>query len=411
MAMREGLKVALKNAGVKASNFRSYEITPQEAAKRFMVDIMRPAITSYDVRTKLSSETNKFELNFDDSTVFTVASANGVEEKTLDQLIPVINKHNLCIATTVFPKSGVSAFVYDSHDGNEVQQVFTPVENEPWGFPNKDACIAWYRSNIEGVDVISALVIVPGYRPFCIKDRDENKGIILEDTARQQVFVPYGEFSDILKYETKINFLRESSPKITAENFKFKDRDFVLVATKDDNFSVNEKLQKISGKDFIALRDRFNATGQLDAKTCYDEDNVTISIPWVAYFTRRFKITGQELYIAALGAPGYTLEKIVSGNREEKINPCIYVKDKNGHLVKIYWLNYHDCLSFEDFKTWESSPERNKKRKKFRKVAYPGVGGNLEKPMLSFATQDAAQITDEETFDMGVLEGVVPLKK
>lgn len=404
------MREVLKNAGVKASNYR-HEITPQEAAKRFMVDIVRPAVISYDSRTALSPENGKFELHFDDNTIFTVASANGVEEKSLSDLIPVINRHNICVATTVFPKTGVTAFVYDAHNGEEVQRTFNPVEGQPWGFPSEDACIAWFRDEIDGVDVISALVIVPGYRLYGIKDRDENKGILVEDTDRQQIFVPFGQFSDILKHETKNSFLRKTAPKITAENFKFKDGDFVLIATKDDNFSVNEKLQKISGKDFVALRDRYNATGQLDAKTCYDEDAVTISVPWVAYFKRRFKITGQELFIAAVGAPGYTLDEIVSGNREEGIKPCIWVKDRKGVRTKIYWLNYHDCLSFDDFETWQVSPERHRKRKHFRKTAYPGVGLHEEKPMMASAAQDAAQIgEDEDSFDMGSLNGVTPLK-
>lgn len=274
------------NDKLNAAGLRGREQSPEFAARRFMIDLERPAIISADARIALSSGNEDFKLMLNNGMSFKVAHSDGTfSTMTLAELTPIINKHNVCVASMVFPESGAQANVYnvDANAADDVSSIFSPVENSPWGFT--DGLIAWYDEVVNGQRVITALPLVPGYRLYGIKDRGEENelGIMLEDTSRAMVFVSLGEFNLILKYETKQDYLDDPNSRVTPDNYRFRDADYILIATEDDNFHVSNELRRVSAKDFVKMRDRQKEQGGLDAETSWIEDDLRISKPWVAY--------------------------------------------------------------------------------------------------------------------------------
>jgi hypothetical protein len=410
------------NDKLNAAGLRGREQSPEFAARRFMIDLERPAIISADARIALSSGNEDFKLMLNNGMSFKVAHSDGTfSTMTLAELTPIINKHNVCVASMVFPESGAQANVYnvDANAADDVSSIFSPVENSPWGFT--DGLIAWYDEVVNGQRVITALPLVPGYRLYGIKDRGEENelGIMLEDTSRAMVFVSLGEFNLILKYETKQDYLDDPNSRVTPDNYRFRDADYILIATEDDNFHVSNELRRVSAKDFVKMRDRQKEQGGLDAETSWIEDDLRISKPWVAYFSRTFHTSGKEIYLAFIGAPGYTFDHIEPAKVEGK-KPALFVKDSEGELIHIYWLNFHDVLNYANRKAWENDPDRFNKRRnatananRSRNTPYPGVGKGMlpksDKPLVQTAARDAAKCDEDGDFDMGQLDGVKPI--
>jgi hypothetical protein len=399
---------------------RNREQSPEFAARRFMIDLERPAIISADARTALSTGNDDFKLMFNNSMSFKVAHSDGTfSTMTLAELTPTINKHNVCVASMVFPESGAQANVYNvgADAADNISSIFSPVENTPWGFA--DGMVAWYDEIVNGQRVITALPLVPGFRLYGIKDRGEEMemGIMLEDTSRAKVFVSLGEFNPILKYETKQAYLDDPKSVVSPENYKFRDTDYILIATEDDNFHVSNELRRVSAKDFIKMRDRQIEQGGLDAETSWIEDDLHISKPWVGYFSRTFRSSGKEIFMAFVGAPGYTFDHIEPAKVEGK-KPALFVKDSEGELIHIYWLNFHDVLNYANRKAWESDPNRFNKRRtnntsRTHNTPYPGVGKGMlpksDKPLVQTAARDAAKCDEDGNCDMSQLDGVKPI--
>jgi len=298
---------------------------------------------------------------------------------------------------------------YTSSDGDASEpEVFEPQAGYPWGYTQP--CIAWYK---DGEGEMTALVMIPGYRLFAIKD--DKTGILIEDVNREKVFVAWGEYSEVFNHETKRDFFKYRNEEL-GENYKFNNWDYFLVATRDHNYRApSQELLKVGYDDFKNLLDRYESTGKLDDETCTDEGNIKLSTPWIAFFKKPRK--NHTVVKAFLGAPGYSIEKIVIENDK----PGLYITDKNNDRTWVSWANWHVCLDYPSYAEWKAAKESGKTRK--HSSPYAGVkkgfykksvGDNERKPFAATAFWDSRAIENHDEEDGNIMEklpGVEPLKK
>lgn len=308
----------------------------------------------------------------DDTQLLIVAKDGTKSTMLLRDLIPLINKHNLCVTSQVFEGcEGIDVPLYSVQEDGTVDTQFEPQENCAWGFD--EPSIAWYKNNND----MTALVLVPGYRLHAVKE--DKSGIFVEDTQRDRIFVEYGTFNPALLFETKKEYLNYNRQRKLVEEYRFNDWDYMLVATADHNYKTDGQLLKICYPDFKALLERYEANG-LDEETCLDEGNLKISTPWVAFFKKPTK-RGLLVVKAYLGAPGYAIESIVP--KSENVRPGINIVDANGEKVWLPWAGWHDCFKYPNYTAFKEAKERGEV-KFTKKRPYANVGkSKYQRPMVT----------------------------
>lgn len=320
------------------------------------------------------------EITFTEGTQFLISSKNGNSTATLEELIPLVNRHNTCVAQQVF-NCGLS---YDdipvySADGEETIEVeeYVPVDGYPWGYTQ--GCIAWYKNNQD----MMAVVLVPGYRLLSINDT--KTGVILEDVNKDRTYVQWGEYPDILNHETKRDYLDFKSYEDLIENYQFRDWDYFRIATETYNYREQRDLLKVYYPDFKKLCERFEQNG-LDDETCLEEGNVKISEPWIAFFKKPLK--NRIVAKAYIGVPGYKISEISNDN--EKNKPGLYIIDENNEKIWVHWNSWHVCLSYKSYAEWKTAQKQGltKKSSYVKRTPYAGVNKGVFKRSVENVSND-----------------------
>lgn len=347
-----------------------------------------------------------------EDTPFVLVDKNNEKKSvTLRDLISLINQHNLCVTSQVFENcedAEVPIYSLADEESTATQDTFSPVENAPWGF--SESSIAWHKDEETGE--ATALVLAPGYRLHAVKE--DKSGILVEDTNRDKIFVAWETFNPALLFETKQEFMQYNRQRKMVEEYRFRDWDYMLIATKEHNYNTEGQLIKVGWPDFEALFKRFQENG-LDNETCLDEGNIKLSTPWVAYFKKPTK-QGFTIIKAFLGAPGYTIESIVP--RSENQKPGLNLVDENGEKVWVSWAGWHICFDYPNYAAFKEAKESGKIRYN-RKRSYSNVGkGRYKHPSVNsdvkplqgtalFDSRAAEDLPEDQV--MASLVGVVPL--